>query len=70
LSFPTSPTNGQTVVLNNITYSYSSSINAWVRVATSGVQGITGSQGIQGVQGTTGSQGATGAQGTTGICAF
>ena len=69
MSFPVSPSNSQTVVLNNITYSYSTSTNAWTRVATGGAQGITGSQGTQGVgsQGTTGSQGVQGVQGSQGV---
>jgi hypothetical protein len=33
MSFPTSPTNGQTSVVNGITYSYSTSTTAWTRVA-------------------------------------
>jgi len=33
MSFPTSPTNGQTAVINNITYQYSSSSNSWTRLA-------------------------------------
>jgi hypothetical protein len=31
MSFPTSPTNGQAAVVNNITYSYSTASNAWLR---------------------------------------
>ena len=31
MSLPVSPTNGQTVTLNNITYVYSTSTNAWTR---------------------------------------
>jgi hypothetical protein len=34
MSFPTSPTNGQTSVVNGITYSYSTSTTAWTRVAS------------------------------------
>ena len=33
MSFPLSPTNGQTTVLNGITYAYNSTKGAWVRVA-------------------------------------
>jgi hypothetical protein len=33
MSFPTSPVNGQTSVVNGITYSYSTSTTAWTRVA-------------------------------------
>jgi len=35
MSFPSSPTNGQTVTLNGITYSYNAANTAWKRVATS-----------------------------------
>ena len=35
MSFPLTPTNGQTAVLNGITYSYSTSTTAWTRVAQS-----------------------------------
>ena len=31
MSFPSSPTNGQTAVINNITYAYSSATNSWTR---------------------------------------
>ena len=31
MSFPASPTNGQTTTLNGITYAYSASTNSWVR---------------------------------------
>jgi hypothetical protein len=32
MAFPSSPTNGQTIVLNNITYAYSSANSAWIKV--------------------------------------
>ena len=32
MSFPVSPTNAQTVVINGVTYSYNSALNAWNRV--------------------------------------
>jgi len=32
MSFPATPTNGQTAVINNITYSYNATTNAWSRV--------------------------------------
>lgn len=32
MAFPTSPTNGQTANVNGITYTYSSTDNAWTRV--------------------------------------
>lgn len=34
MAFPTTPVNGQQVVINNITYQWSSSYNAWVRLVT------------------------------------
>ena len=34
MAFPTSPTNGQTVVVNNITYQYSSATNSWARLVS------------------------------------
>jgi len=34
MAFPTSPVNGQQVVVNNITYQWSSGYNAWVRLIT------------------------------------
>jgi len=34
MPFPSSPVNGQTIVANNITYSYNSTLQAWTRVAT------------------------------------
>ena len=33
MSFPTNPTNGQTTVLNGITYAYTSATNYWARVS-------------------------------------
>lgn len=35
MPFPSSPTNGQTAVVNSITYSYSTSSNSWTRVSVS-----------------------------------
>jgi hypothetical protein len=32
MAFPTSPTNGQTVVVNNVSYQYSNVSNAWTRI--------------------------------------
>jgi hypothetical protein len=41
MSLPVSPTNGQTVTLNNITYVYSTSTNAWTRsTATTNVTSL------------------------------
>jgi hypothetical protein len=37
MSFPISPTNGQTATVNGITYSYSSSDNAWTRVTSNNI---------------------------------
>jgi len=37
MSFPSSPINGQTAVLNGLTYAYNSADGAWVRVAISAV---------------------------------
>jgi hypothetical protein len=37
MSLPISPTNGQTAVLNGVTYSYNSTSNSWTRVLTSGL---------------------------------
>lgn len=34
MTFPVSPTNGQTTIVNNITYQYSSATNSWRRVLT------------------------------------
>ena len=57
--FPGSPTNGQTTVVNGITYTYNSSQTAWIRTSIPippliqgpvGIQGIQGIQGVQGVQ--------------------
>ena len=35
MSFPSSPTNGQTAVLNGVVYSYSSTSNSWTKVSSS-----------------------------------
>jgi len=41
MSLPVSPTNGQTTTLNNITYVYSTSTNAWTRsTATTNVTSL------------------------------
>ena len=34
MAFPTSPTNGQTVVVNNITYQYANTTNSWTRLVS------------------------------------
>ena len=36
MAFPSSPVNGQTAVVNNITYVYNSSIQSWTRVQNAG----------------------------------
>jgi hypothetical protein len=46
MAFPASPTNGQTAVVNNVTYTYNSTSNSWRRtvggsVATSSIQEFT-----------------------------
>jgi hypothetical protein len=35
--FPNSPTNGQTVTVNNITYTYDSAQTAWIRTGATSV---------------------------------
>ena len=57
MSFPTSPTNNQTTVVNGITFIYSSSKNTWTRQAAPGVSGPTGPQGPSGSLGPTGPTG-------------
>ena len=47
MSFPSSPTPGQTASLNGITYSYNSTLTAWVRQATS-VVSLGGTSGTSG----------------------
>ena len=38
LNFPASPTNGQTYTLNGITYTYSTTFNAWKETSVINVQ--------------------------------
>lgn len=80
--FPINPANNQQYVSGNVTYTWTTSKNAWVVTATTvagppgpvgaqGFQGAYGFQGVQGAQGVTGAgfqgvQGATGAQGFQG----
>lgn len=40
MAFPTSPTNGQQTTINSITYQYSTTYNAWTRVATASLTTI------------------------------
>ena len=47
--FPNAPTNGQTAVVNNITYTYNSAQTAWIRTSIpipTLVTGFTGSAAI------------------------
>ena len=32
MAFPTSPTDGQTAIVNSVTYQYANSTNAWTRI--------------------------------------
>jgi len=45
MSFPTSPTNGQTATVNNIAYAYSSSSGAWLRQPITNPNGSISSMG-------------------------
>lgn len=50
--FPVSPTNGQTAVVNNITYTYDSAQTAWLRTSIPippVITGFTGSAGANAV---------------------
>lgn len=47
MGFPTSPTNGQQVTLNYVTYQYDSSNTAWYRVSTSVTEPIGAAAYIQ-----------------------
>lgn len=50
MAFPTSPTNGQTYTVNNITYVYNSTLGVWdVQGATSVISGVTSVAGRTGV---------------------
>lgn len=61
MAFPSSPTNGQSITINNVTYTYSSANNNWT-VAAGGVSGPTGPTGAAStVTGPTGYTGYTGA---------
>lgn len=68
MSFPISPTNGQTAVLNGITYVYNSTATSWTRVTTSGISvsnvAITGANAS--VSTTTGALTVTGGVGIAG----
>jgi filamentous hemagglutinin len=56
MSFPTSPSNGQTTVLNGVTYVYNSTTNAWTRSAgvVTGTTSLTISNTTQSSSSTTG----------------
>jgi hypothetical protein len=70
ISFPTSPTNGQTYTVGSKIWQWNATNNTWDAVpnpySPTGAQGTTGTQGITGFQGITGAQGPTGTQGITG----
>lgn len=61
MAFPSSPTNGQSISINGVTYVYSSASNSWTANA-SGVAGPTGPTGAaSSATGPTGYTGSTGA---------
>jgi hypothetical protein len=66
INFPSSPTNGQTVTVGSLTYSWSSAESAWLLVTTVAV-GPTGPTGPTGATGSTGATGPTGATGANGV---
>ena len=65
MDFPTNPVNGQQYVVGNVTYTWTTTKNAWI-VTTNVIPGAVGPQGIQGYQGNLGFQGFQGAQGYQG----
>lgn len=78
IDFPSSPTDGQTLVANGLTYVYVAASNVWNLLISevagptgpsgpTGSQGPTGPTGAQGIQGATGPTGATGSQGIQGV---
>ena len=66
MSFPSTPTNGQQAVVNDITYVYASATNTWTRLPVNIQDGATGPQGPQGPQGAAGPQGPQGQNGNDG----
>jgi hypothetical protein len=46
MAFPSSPTNGQTAIINNTQYSYNSSLNAWFAVQSGQLTTITLTSGL------------------------
>lgn len=71
MSFPASPTNGQTAVVNNITYQYSTSNNSWTKIAalvSSNIAAYTGNitSNLSSTSTTTGALVVYGGQGVTG----
>jgi len=46
MAFPSSPTNGQTAIINNTQYSYNSSLNAWFAVQSGQLTTITLASGL------------------------
>lgn len=47
MAFPTSPTNGQQVTLNYVTYQYDTTNTAWYRVSTSVAEPLAASAFVQ-----------------------
>jgi hypothetical protein len=64
INFPDNPSDGDTISLNGITYTYTASANSWKPPLAE--QGPTGPQGIQGPAGADGADGVDGATGPTG----
>lgn len=67
MSFPSSPSDGQSTTVNGITYTYNSGQRSWTRASmtVTGIQGPTGPTGTTGPTGSTGLS-VTGPTGTTG----
>lgn len=65
INFPSSPVDGQTVLVGAVTWTYSAASNVW-NITSNGIQGAQGFQGLQGIQGAQGSVGAQGFQGLDG----
>lgn len=59
MSFPASPSNGQTAIVNNIAYTYSSTNNSWARNPSSGALTYFNTNGAFVVSNTTTSTSAT-----------
>lgn len=52
INFPNNPVDGQTLNVNNVTYTWSATRSAWI-ITNNGVRGFQGFQGVQGPFGTT-----------------